>query len=468
MTKGEHSGRSATLRLFLLHLVASFISAAVILGGVYLGVMRLLEGQTASVVEAELRGLVDDYREGGQFALRASIARRTQSREDDEAVYLFATGRGIPLAGNLSTWPDIPLDGRWSKVTMVRTDIKRKVLVGGRAFSLSGGARLFVGRDLRAQREFREILTLASGALLIFFLASGSLSGLAVSRTVLKRVKEIEEAAHDIVAGDLSRRAPVSGAGDEFDRLAASLNAMLERNEALVDELRTVTDSLAHDLRTPLARLRTKLESALNGMEQHQADTALIEDALAEADYMQSVFSALIDIARAEAGLARDQFEAVDLSAVMRDAADLYSALAEERGQKVEIDAPQPVMAKGHAQFLARAAANLLDNAVKFSPDGALIRARAYGKDGRAILEVCDQGPGVSEDDWLEATKRFGRLQKERNAPGAGLGLSLVATVAKMHGAELRRGDNGPGLCIAMVFPKTALTDLAQPSSELI
>lgn len=456
MTKSGSSGPSATLRLFFLHLAASFISAAVILGGVYAGVTRLLEAQIASVVEAELRGLVDDYREGGQFAIRAAIARRTQSREDDDAVYLYATGLGVPLAGNLSAWPDIPLDGRWRKVTLVRTDIARKVLVGGRAFSLSGGARLFVGRDLRAQREFREILMLASGALLVFFLASGTFGGLAVSRTVLKRVKEIEEAAQDIVAGDLSRRAPVSGAGDEFDRLAISLNAMLERNEALVDQLRTVTDSLAHDLRTPLARLRTKLETAAREMEERHADATPLEEALAEADYMQSVFSALIDIARAEAGLARDQFELVDLGAIVRDAADLYSALAEERSQSVEIDAPQPIFTKGHAQFLARAAANLLDNAVKFSPDGALIRARAYEEDGRAVLEICDQGPGVAESDWPAATRRFGRLQKERAAPGAGLGLSLVATVAEMHGAELRRRDNAPGLCVSMVFPREA------------
>ena len=446
--------RSATLRLLLLYLVASFISAAVALAIVYAGVTRLLEAQTSSVVGAELRGLVDDYRDGGQFALRAAIMRRTASREDDEAVYLYATATGVPLSGNLSSWPDVPLDGRWRKVTLVRTDVKKRVLVGGRAFALPGGSRLFVGRDLRAQRQFEGILTITLLALLIFFLLAGSFAGLAVSRTVLRRVKDIEEAAGDIVAGDLSRRAPVSGADDEFDRLAVSLNAMLSRNEALVDELRTVTDSLAHDLRTPLARLRTKLETAAASLDDGKMSPALIDDALAEADYMQSVFTALIDIARAEAGIAHDQFEPVDLSAIIRGAVDLYQPVAEERGQTLLVDADAPAMTNGHAQFLARAASNLIDNAVKFSPSGSTVRARAYYEGERAVLEVCDRGPGIADADWADATRRFGRLEKARSTPGAGLGLGLVATVAKMHGAELRHSDNAPGLCISIVFPK--------------
>lgn len=453
MTPSAAPHKSATLRLLLLYLLASFISAALALAIVYVGVTRLLEGQTATVVEAELRGLVDDYAQGGQFELRSAILRRTQSREDDDAVYLYATSSGAPLAGNLSSWPDIPLDGRWRKVTLVRTDVRKRVLVGGRAFQLEGGSRLFVGRDLRAQRQFEGILTLTLVALLVFFLLAGSFAGLAVSRTVLRRVRDIEEAAGDIVAGDLSRRAPVSGAGDEFDRLALSLNAMLARIEALVDELRTVTDSIAHDLRTPLARLRTKLETAAASSEEGKFAPGLIDEALSEADYMQTVFTALIDIARAEAGIAQEQFETVDISAIVRDAADLYHPVAEERGQTLLIEAEAPVTTTGHAQFLARAAANLIDNAIKFSPPGSTVRARAYQEDGHAVLEVSDRGPGISEADWPNATRRFGRLDKERPAPGAGLGLSLVATVAKMHGAELRRSDNAPGLRIAMLFP---------------
>jgi signal transduction histidine kinase len=444
------SGRSATLRIFLLHLAASFLSAAVILAVVYFGAMRLLEGQTAAVVEAELSGLVDEYNSGGQFALRNAIARRTASRDDASAVYLFATGLGAPIAGNLSEWPAVALDGRWRRVELIRTDIARRVLVGGRAFALPGGSKLFVGRDLQEQREFQRILSLSSGALLVLFLLSGTLVGFAVSRTVLRRVDDISKAASEISAGDLSRRAPVTGANDEFDRLAGSLNEMLSKNEALISELRIVTDSLAHDLRTPLSRLRARLEAAAESPERRMAQ---IDEAISDADYIQSVFGALIDIARAEAGIAREQFERIDLSEIVRDAADLYAPLIEEKDGRIEVDADQPTITIGHRQFIARAVANLLDNAVKYSPQGGVITASTRIERGRAIIEIRDQGPGVSAADWPVAIRRFGRLQEERNSPGAGLGLSLVATVARMHSAELRRCDAASGLCVSMEFP---------------
>ena len=439
------------LRLFFFHLAATLVSSALVLAAVYFGTMRLLENQTAAVVEAELRGLVEDYGAGGQFALRSAIARRINSKTDADAVYLFSTNSGSPIAGNLLQWPDGPLDGKWRKIDLIRTDTNTRVLVGGRAFMLPGGGKLFVGRDLREQRQFRKILGAASSALLFFFLLSGTLGGFAVSRAVLRRVDSIGEAAGAIAAGDISRRAPVTGANDEFDRLAISLNTMLSKNEALIGELRMVTDSLAHDLRTPLAHLRARLETLAASKE---PDPAAIEAALSEVDYVQGVFASLIDISRAEAGLSRDQFEEVDLCEIVGNAADFYSALAEEKSVTISSECKGEIKVRGHAQFLARAVANLLDNAVKYSPAGSRIIANTSIKNGKPQISVCDHGVGVSEPDWPNAVKRFARLGAERPLPGAGLGLSLVATVARLHDAELVRTDDNPGLCVSIVFPE--------------
>ena len=444
--------KSAARRLLVMHLAASLISSALILTAVYAGVMRLLETQTATLVETELRDLVENYIEGGQYSLRSAINRRVSSRSDADSVYLYASANKHPIVGNLSQWPDIPLNNEWNKVQLTRTDIDREVLVGLRALVLPNGGYLLVGRDLREQREFRDILTLASGAFLLFFLIFGSLGGLAVSRTILKRVNDIQQAASDTVHGDLSRRVALRGNGDEFDRLATSLNEMLAKNESLVSELRMVTDSLSHDLRTPLARMRSKLETAIANQSESSENTDLIEEALLEADYVHQVFSDLIDIARTEADLVQEQFETVNLTEVVIAAIELYAPLAEEKEQEITLEIHQNVLVIGHAQFLARALANLLDNAVKFTPIGGQISVSLRKMDAQAILMISDSGPGVSLSEWPLAVQRMGQLSKERKEPGAGLGLSLVSKVAVLHGTKLARVDSDTGLIVQIIF----------------
>ena len=444
--------KSAIRRLFALHLIATLLAAAVVLGGVYLGTMRLLENQTSQTVEAELGGLVNDYIDGGQFALRSAIALRSTSRADADSVYLFATADGYPVAGNLSSWPDVALDGSWQTIRLRRTDIDQTVLVGLRAIALPGGARLLVGRDLRGQREFRKILKYASLALMFSFLVFGTFGGLFVSRSILKRVGEIQQVASETAQGDLSKRVPLRGTGDEFDRLAEALNDMMSKNEALVTELQMVTDSLAHDLRTPLARLRNQLEEALVISDGETKDR-MIADALAEADYVHQVFSDLLDIARVDANLALSQIAPLDLSRIVMNAVELYTPLAEEKQQKLVSQIAENIRIKGHEQFLARAISNLLDNAIKFTPENGTIRV-SLDRDGRnATLRISDSGPGISETDWPRAIRRMERLEAERSTPGSGLGLSLAAKVATLHGTKLVRNDSETGLTISMTFP---------------
>ena len=451
MTRLARSGKSAIRRLFILHIIASLVASAMVLGAVYVGTMRLLENQIAQEVDAELTGLVRDYLEGGQFNLRFNISDRSTSRSNADSLYLYATADGHPIAGNLSNWPKVPMDGSWQTIRLLRTDIDKTVLVGLRAITLPSGARLMVGRDLRGQREFRNILKNASWALLAAFLVFGSLGGLFVTRSILKRVSEIQQAAAEIAGGDLSRRVPLRGSGDEFDRLAGALNDMLSKNETLVTELQMVTDSLSHDLRTPLARLRNRLESVL--VNTPDADTSdAIAEALSEADYVHQVFTDLLDIARVEANLAQSQIEPLNLSKIVADAVELYTPLADDKNQTVQTEIDPDVMIQGHQQFLARAVSNLLDNAIKFTPPGGKITVSLQPDGPTARLTIADTGPGISAEDWPIALQRMGRLERERTSPGAGLGLSLVAKVAALHGTKLERLESDNGLTITIPF----------------
>ncbi|MEM7237439.1 MAG: HAMP domain-containing sensor histidine kinase [Pseudomonadota bacterium] len=451
--------RSATViggtgrRIFLLHAFSAFLSALLVIGLVYGGVMQLLEDQTSDVVEAELRGLVDEFATGGSAALRSAIARRSASDGQSDGVYLFVTRSGQPIAGNLSRFPQVPADGSWQLLELLRTDLDRSVWVGGRAFTLNTGSRVFVGRDLREQREFRGLLLRLSIGLLILFLLTGSVGGYGVSRSILRRVREIEVVAAGVRDGDLSKRAVDRGTGDEFDSLSRSLNAMLSSNETLIAELRAVTDSLSHDLRTPLARAQALIEQI--PADPADPDAASRRDqAIGEIAHVQSVFSSLIDLSRLESGVLNDQLEQLDLVELVNGLADLYRPMIEEQGLEFSVLAEGAVPRIGHAQFLARALANLLDNAIKFSPAGGTIEIAVDHSADAIDLTVSDHGPGIAPEDWTAALGRFGRLDAARSVPGSGLGLSLVETIARLHGASLMSDRVDGVFTIRLRFPE--------------
>jgi signal transduction histidine kinase len=432
----------------------AIISAAFAL--TYVSATRILERETSEVVGAELRGLVDRYRDGGAPELAQAIQQRAAAETD--AVYMLADMNGRAAAGNLSQWPaGAPLDGSWMKVKLTRNATGQEIEVGARAFLVQGQFKLLVGRDLRAQRRFSAALgEVGLFALLAAVLLAGA-SGYILNRLVMRRIGDIDGTARAIVAGDLERRIPVRGGGDEFGRLAITLNGMLERIEALVVELRTVTDSLAHDLRTPLTRLKTQISRAADKELSEAAHREALGAAADEADRVLASFSAMIDIARAEAGAARDQFSDVDIAALVNDVWELHQPLADDMGVKLLFNGPDtPVMVRGHSQFLAQLISNLVDNALKHGVGGREITMRVHAEGGRAIIEVADRGPGIAEDQRDQALKRFVRLDASRTTPGSGLGLSLAATLARMHGGTLRLEDNAPGLRVRVDLPRIA------------
>jgi len=425
----------------------------------YLSATRILEQETAEVVEAELRGLVDSFESGGPAELADAIRQR--SREDADAVYLLANAQGRAIAGNLRDWPAAaPLDGSWVNLRLIRTSTGRQIEIGARAFPVQGNLRLLVGRDFRAQRGFEAALIEAGAVALLAAVLLAGASGYILNRIVMSRIGDIDQTARAIVAGDLSTRIPVRSGGDEYGHLAVTLNEMLERIELLVVELRTVTDSLSHDLRTPLTRLKTQIQRAADSDLDEAVRREALGQAADEADRILSSFSAMIDIARAETGAAREQFAEVDLVPVVRGIFELHQPLAEDLDVKLTFESDGEgdgeVKVRGHAQFLAQLVANLVDNALKHGAGGgAIVMAVRKDKD-TAEVEVSDRGPGIPEDQRASALKRFGRLDAARTTPGSGLGLSLAATLARMHGGELLLENNRPGLKVRVRMPLVA------------
>ncbi len=331
-------------------------------------------------------------------------------------------------------------------------------------FTLPGHFRLLVGRDMSELDQLSDRMVRSLGWIIAATAMLGLGGGLLVSRGAMRRIEAINRTTRQIMAGDLSDRVPRFGGGDEIDRLAGNLNAMLDRIERLMTGMRQVTDSVAHDLRTPLTRLRSRIELALI----HETDDAevyrgVLQDSIGEADRLIATFTALLSIAEAESGAKRSDFTAVDLVDVVQLAADLYEPVAEERGQRLVMEiaegvAPQTVVVRGNGQLLAQAVSNLLDNAIKYTPEGGTITLRLDGAAAgqAARVTVADNGPGVPAEERPKVLQRFVRLDAARASPGNGLGLSLVDAVASLHGARLELSDNQPGLRVALVFPADA------------
>lgn len=415
-----------------------------------------MERQTEETIEAELTGLREQYRDLGIFGLGRIIAQRAAAERELESVYLLVDDGGWIIAGNLQAWPEVD-DAASNRVRFAilpgQGERPRRFL--GRTVLLDD-ARLLVARDvedkLRTQALLVNAIGLGSGLMLLF----GIVGGFVMSRWMLSRIETINRATAQIMAGDLSRRIAVEGSGDEFDELASNLNAMLERIERLMVGMREVTDNIAHDLRTPLNRLRSRLEVALLRDVDPASARQLLEETVADAEGLIATFNALLSIARAESGEQRVAWELVDLAELVSDIQELYEPLAEERAIALEARIESGVDVLGNRQMLAQALANLADNAIKYTPEGGRVTIDAHTVEasGQALpaLTVTDTGPGIPEAFRAKALERFARLDPDRSTPGNGLGLSLVNAVAKLHEAALELEDAGPGLRVRLVF----------------
>jgi signal transduction histidine kinase len=445
--------RNATMRLIAAHLVLVAVSTALVLGFLYWRIGGVIDEEQRAVVEAEIRGLADDYQRGGAAALARAIGQRLENPTERDAVYLLADAEGRGLAGNLTRWPPtVAPDGGWTTLELYRKDRRRPTVISALALRLPDDELLLVGRDVEARSAFDNTLARALLWALAAITALSLATGWLLSRLVSGRIAEIDNAARGIMAGAFDRRVALRGTRDEFDRLAGTLNAMLDRIETLVRDLRTVTDSLAHDLRSPLGRLVRHLATAADDSVGPDEQKARIEQALREAESVLTTATALLDISRIDAGLGAEQFTDVDLGRLAADVAELYEAAAEERGVSIVAEAAPGLVVRGHDQLLAQALSNLVENALRHAPAGTAITIAAGDEAGVPSLAVADRGPGIPEADRARALGRFVRLDPSRGSPGAGLGLALVSAVARMHGATVELGDNAPGLRASLRF----------------
>ena len=448
--------RASSLRLTLLYTAIFCTSALVLFGFVFWSTVSVIERQSTETIEAEIRGLAEQYREQGLGRLIEVIEERSSVEGDNDNIYLLTDPRLVPLTGNLNDWPeDAKGPGEWLQLTFSKREQEGLIPheVRARTFMLPGGYRLLVGRDVNENQRFRADLIGALAWSLGGTLVLAISGGLFVSRRMLSRVDQVSRTAQQIMEGDLSQRMETSGNGDEFDRLADSLNAMLNRIERLMVGMRLSTDSIAHDLRSPLTRLKSRIELALRDPPESHRDREALADVLSQTDAALAVFDSLLRIATAEAGMDVVEFKPVDLALLARDVTDLYRPVAEERGVELELSADTPAKMRCQHELMAQAIANLLDNAVKFTPAGGRIAIEVHHDNSDIVLTIADSGPGIPPTDRQRVLERFVRLEGSRTGPGTGLGLSLVAAVVKLHGGSLQLGDEDPGLKVEIRCP---------------
>jgi signal transduction histidine kinase len=454
--------RTTAFKLTLVYLGIFVLFAASLLAYFALNTRRLITEQITATVNGEVNGLSEQYGQGGLRRLVTVVDVR--SRRPGSSLYLVTTPSGEGLAGNVGSLEPGVLDRPgWLETDYHRLEspegAEHRALV--RVVQLPGGFHLLVGRDLDERERLFGIVVNAGQWSIALVIVLGLLGGFFVSRRVLSRIDAMTGTAQTIMAGDLSGRLPVAGTGDELDRLADNVNAMLERIEALMRGLKEVSDNIAHDLKTPLTRLRNRCEQALRGATGEASYRAALESTIAESDDLIRIFDALLMIARAESGQARENMTEFDASEIARDVGELYEPVADEKGIALKIDAPAAAPMRGNRELVSQALANLIDNAIKYAgPNGKVNGVAAEivvkaGDDGERItLSVADRGPGIPDADRGRVVERFVRLEQSRSEPGSGLGLSLASAVARLHGGELKLEDNHPGLRTTIALPR--------------
>ncbi len=448
--------RSSTFWLALVYMALFGVSVLILLGFIYWSTAGYMARQADATIEAEIAGLAERYRTDGLAGMTSQIVARISRKPGGSSIYLLADQFHNPVVGNLNRWPKVPkTEEGWLNFRLESSESEPGSVHRARArpFRLEGGFHLLVGRDLHELEAAQAHVINALVWGLAITVGLMLLGGAMMSRSIVRRIDAINRTSREIMSGDLSRRIPTDNSGDDFDVLTNNLNAMLDQIEALMEEVRRVSDNIAHDLRTPLTRLRNSLE--LLRTEQLNPKNLQIQtdQAIAEADGLLSTFNALLRIARIESGKSSVGFSEIKLADLVRDVVELYEPLAEEKGQHLSESIESAAVVNGDRDLVFQAFANLLDNAIKYTPATGNIDVRLEVANARARVTISDSGPGIPSEAYKKVFRRFYRLEESRSIPGNGLGLSLVAAVARLHDAEVKLADNHPGLRVRFNFP---------------
>ncbi len=447
--------RTYSFRLILLYVALFSLSVLVIFGVIYWATAGYMVHGLELSVEAELSSLLDTQTSGGRDQLAAAVGERSGAPNHRSTYDLLQDAAGKRVAGNLP--PMAPKVG-WQDLPVPTGDegSDEGDTIRAKGVMLPQGMFLLVGESTFQLKETREFIVRALGWGMLVTAVLALIGGMLMSAGLLRRLEVVRRTAQEIMAGNLSRRIPTRGAGDDFDLLSASLNDMLDRIQMLMEGLRQVSNDIAHDLRTPLTRLRQRLEVARLKAKTVEEYEHVIDAVIGDTDEILRTFGAMLRIAQIEAGTARSRFTDVELSAVLKAIVELYAAFAEDHQQDLTSDIADGVSVRGDRELLTQMLVNLVENALRHSPGGTKIDVRLERVAGSANCVVADNGPGIPAEEHDKVFRRFYRLDASRATPGSGLGLSLVAAIAELHRISVDLADNGPGLKVTLRFPAGA------------
>lgn len=448
--------RSSTFRLALVSIAIFGTIVFALFGYVYWSTATYVRGRADHALEVERTILRQAFAQGGRGALAVAIERRISDKRFEGAHYLLTDPQFVPRAGNIAAWPEsLRAVTGWHNLSgwEWRPDAADAPALRAFTETLADGSHLLVGTTIGDLDVFtRRIATaLICGGLLLLVIAG--VASISVTRRTVGRIESINTTSRAIMQSGLGERIPLRGTRDEWDQVAENLNQMLDRIELLMDEVKQATDNVAHDLRTPLARMRGRLEKAYVQSRASKADQALIADTIADLDAVLRIFASLTRISQIEASGRKVAFRPVDLAEIAGKVVELFDAAVEERGGRLTLTADGPAVITGDRDLLFDALANLVDNAIKHGHAGGRVGVAIACAAEAATVTITDDGPGIPAEEHGHVFKRFYRLERSRQTPGNGLGLSLVAAVARLHQAEVELIDNAPGLKVRLSFP---------------
>jgi signal transduction histidine kinase len=447
---------SSTFKLALIGIATFGVIASSIFGYVYFSTSSYVRSRSDRAIMSEYSGLREVYERSGRDGLIDLIRQRTAKTNSADGVYLLVDPSLHVLAGNLREWPSAAATpGGWVefRAPPLSPYATTQPLLRAMIETLPGGDRLLVGSDISDLDRFADhIETAVISAVALMFVVAAAASVLVTRRTV-GRIEQINATSRDIMLYGLDKRIPLRGSRDEWDRVAENLNLMLDRIETLMGEVKQVSDNVAHDLRTPLTRMRGRLEKAYHAPRNEEKDQALIGDAIADLDAVLGMFASITRIAQIETKARKGAFRTVNLVEIVSEVVELYDAAAEQDGTDLIMSGDREVLLSGDRDLLFDAIANLVDNAIKHGRAGGKIVVACDKVNGEAVISIADDGPGIPPCEREHVFKRFYRLEQSRYTPGNGLGLSLVAAVAHLHGARIEMLDNSPGLQFKLCFP---------------
>jgi len=450
---------SSTFKLALIAIGTFGVIVSAIFSYVYLSTSSYVRSRSDRAIMTEYASLQGAYARSGRDGLIALIQRRIADKGLADNVYLLADPASAVLAGNLRGWPSTVTAARgWTEFRAGEPlpGATNRPLLRAMLETFPGGDRLLVGRDISELDSFTDQIKTAviSGVALIFVLAG--VASILVTRRTVGRIESINATSRAIMLSGLDKRIPLRGSNDEWDRVAENLNLMLDRIETLMGEVKQVSDNVAHDLRTPLTRMRGRLEKAYHGRRMAEDDQSLIGDTIADLDAVLRIFSSITRIAQIETQARKGAFRTVNLVEIASEVVELYDAAAEQDGTRLTVVGDVEVLVTGDRDLIFDAIANLVDNAIKHGRPGGQVVVANENIDGGPVISIADDGPGIPAGEYEHVFKRFYRLEHSRYTPGNGLGLSLVAAVARLHGARIEMLDNLPGLKFKLWFSAPA------------